>query len=200
MEINNFNKIKNILEFGKFNDSVFYKIQIIKRRKENPNLNNNSIQVKSYEIYSHSEFERIEEEIKLICNLYNARAYIKIVPISERLVKSYFMEKILRESREFISNPSQIRVIFDSVCSMKETSLEDKWFIDVDTKDENVVNNVISFISNKNPVQNSKVVAILDTQNGFHIVTNKFDSSEKIPFENVSLVKDNLVYLYSNFK
>ncbi len=69
--INNIHAIISLLKFDSSDD--FYFLQIIKRKKENPDIGSNSIVVKTYYIRSQEQLENMMPEIVAICNFHNAR-------------------------------------------------------------------------------------------------------------------------------
>lgn len=81
-KIDNFDRIEKYLEF-KNPDDDFYFVQIIKRRKDNPNddkregnYHNRSWYLGSYKITSADQLMQLKPEITSICDKNNARAYI----------------------------------------------------------------------------------------------------------------------------
>ena len=59
---NNFEQIRNIL---KFEDDYFYFIQIIQRKKENPELGSSNRVIRSYNISSLEKFDKDKDEIMI---------------------------------------------------------------------------------------------------------------------------------------
>src|SRR6185437_7908359 len=74
--INNIEEIKQLLHFDSKDD--FYHLQIIKRKKEHPELGANSYIAKTYYIYSIDKLEKSLPEIICLCNFHNARACINL--------------------------------------------------------------------------------------------------------------------------
>lgn len=74
--------MKNRLELLKplvtFNENEFIFIQIFIRRKDNPELDLSVKRLKSYSFYSWEELESQIDRIKEICDMNNARAYIRL--------------------------------------------------------------------------------------------------------------------------
>ena len=56
----------------------FYFLQILKRKKEHPDLGSNSITVHTYYVNSLEHFKNIEKEVINLCEFHNARAYINL--------------------------------------------------------------------------------------------------------------------------
>ena len=61
-----------------FNKNEFIFIQIFVRRKDNPELDLSVKRLKSYSFYSWEELESQIDRIKEICDMNNARAYIRL--------------------------------------------------------------------------------------------------------------------------
>src|SRR5574344_1621678 len=79
MIVDNFNVFKKII--NTLNDDEFYFVQILIRGKDGhtePGINGNNKNrlIKFYTIKSAEHLEKVENEIKSICNAVNARAYI----------------------------------------------------------------------------------------------------------------------------
>ena len=74
--MNNFEKIKEILKFENEND--FYFLQVLKRRKDNPEMDRDVKVVKSFYIFSQKELDDVTDTIITLCENENARAYIFI--------------------------------------------------------------------------------------------------------------------------
>ena len=56
----------------------FYLIHIIKRRKDNSDMDQSERIIRSYTIPNMNYFYRILPEIKIMCHTFNARAYMYI--------------------------------------------------------------------------------------------------------------------------
>ena len=70
--IDNLKLIESIIDFP--DEDTFYKIEIIVRRKDNPDLTSNTKLVKTYYITDKEKLERVfEKEIKPICDALNAQ-------------------------------------------------------------------------------------------------------------------------------
>jgi hypothetical protein len=64
--------------------------------------------------------------------------------------------------------------LFDSVVGQLKT-YEKRWVVDIDTKDKSFVEDVATFINTKcRPVQD-KIISIIPTKNGYHLITDRFD-------------------------
>jgi hypothetical protein len=71
--------IQLILPFLKFESKDdFYYLQILQRKKENPQLGSNSRVIKNYYITSEKYLLDRYNEIKKLCEVFNARAMIRL--------------------------------------------------------------------------------------------------------------------------
>ena len=188
--VDNLELIKPFLLFDSEDD--FYHLQIIKRKKENPELGSNSYIVKTYSITSVEHLEKVYPEIKAICDFHQARAGINLN------VRSF--EKIafhaLRKLTDVIMNKDfkSARKSYDSVCGAYSAGKNKSWIIDIDVTDMSTVRSVSGSIFDVDPL-GEKVKAILPTKNGFHLITTPFNLS-KVKFENIDIHKNNPTILY----
>ena len=74
--MDNIEKILPFLQFDSEDD--FYFLQILQRKKENPQLGSNSRVIKNYYITSQQHLLDKYEEIKKLCEVFNARASIRL--------------------------------------------------------------------------------------------------------------------------
>jgi len=76
MSTNNFSQIVELLEFS--NPLDFYFLQIMKRRKDNPDLDKGVRIIKDFYITSQEDLLDKQEEIIALCDEHNARATIRL--------------------------------------------------------------------------------------------------------------------------
>ena len=81
MIVNNFDKLID-LGLLEFKEGEFYFLQILQRRKENPELHGNSKVIKTYYVDNYRYYTDIQEEVIKLCQFFNARAYFGINPRS----------------------------------------------------------------------------------------------------------------------
>lgn len=172
--------IKDLLIFESEDD--FYYLQILQRKKENEKLGSNSRVIKNYYIKSYEHLVKNYEEIKTLCNVFNARA-------SLRLNKRSF-ERVAFKNLENIANTMQnktynsIRASYDRACGLLNNSKEKKWIIDVDKEELKFLDIIIKTIKECEPLNlGEKVYVQLPTKSGIHLITRPF---------NVKQFKDNL--------
>ena len=88
----NFEQIEKLLIFDSEDD--FYHLQILKRKKENPDIGSNSYVVRTYCIRSKESLMEKRTEITEMCNTHNARAYINLSPRSFEKMAFHTLKKI----------------------------------------------------------------------------------------------------------
>lgn len=193
--VDNFELIKLLLSFT--NDDEFYFLQILKRNKENPGLGRNSKVIKSYYINSMDHFCNKTEEIKLLCELHNARCYINLTKRSYEKIAFHNLKKVTDclMNKDFKS----IKTAYDSVCGMYSTG-EKYWLVDVDTHDFNIVLNLAQIIKRTESQYDPNVVAFIPTINGWHIITHPFQLNKFDTTIEHDLHKNNPTLLYYNKK
>ena len=76
MATNNFDLIRKMLSFP--DENAFYFLQVIKRRKDNPDLGKDMRHIADYYIYSLDQFDELKQRIIDQCNAENGRAYFRL--------------------------------------------------------------------------------------------------------------------------
>jgi hypothetical protein len=193
--INNIEQIKKLLNFSDNGD--FYMLYVFKRKKDQPEGerdNHQSVRtIKTYCIESVDHLERRYDEIKQLCEMFKARAYIHVQKQNHKDVSLNMLASLAERIRDGVSNQ---KGLFDSVVGQIKTQ-EKRWIVDIDTKSKEVVEEVATFINTKcMPIQD-KICSIIPTKNGYHLITDKFDVktfSEKFP--DIDIAKKNPTLLY----
>jgi hypothetical protein len=132
--IDNLEQIRQLLNFEDKGD--FYMLYVFKRKKDQPEGekdNHQSVRtIKSYCVSSIEYLERRYDEIKQLCEMFKARAYIHVQKQNHKDVSLNMMVALAQRIQD--GNHYQ-QGLFDSVVGQIKT-LEKKWIVDVDTKDE----------------------------------------------------------------
>lgn len=193
--VNNFTRIKSLLTFESTDD--FYHLQIIKRKKEHPELGSNNIVIKTYYIQSIDYLELKKDEIISLCDLHDARAYINLNVRSFEKTTYQLMKKVtdLIVSKDFKS----ARKAYESVCGASGATRDKKWIIDIDEPEVSPL--MLAHINHEcMPVSesgDSKIYAIIPTKNGYHIITKPFDVREfSKQYPDIEIHKNNPTILY----
>jgi hypothetical protein len=193
--IDNIELIKPLLNFE--NEGDFYMLYVFKRKKDQPEGerdNHQSVRtIKTYCVESIEYLEKRYDEIKQLCEMFKARAYIHVQKQNHKDVSLEMMVSLA----ERIRNGQNIQKgLFDSVVGQIKT-YEKRWIVDVDNKDETELN-AVKFAINKfcNP-EGDKVHSIIPTKNGYHLITDRFDVMEfKKHFPEIEIQKKNPTLLF----
>ena len=196
--IDNLEIIKPLLTFEEKGD--FYMLYVFKRKKDQPEgekENHQSVRtIKTYCIESIDHLEKRYDEIKQLCEMFKARAYIHIQKQNHRDVSL----DMLASLAERIKNGSQNQKgLFDSVVGQIKT-LEKRWIVDIDNKDFDHIQEVHDFINGLRP-EGNKINSIIPTKNGVHLITNRFDVktfAEKYPEIDIQKKNPTLLYYPNN--
>lgn len=191
--IDNLELIKSLLDFE--DDSDFYMLYILKRKKDQTEgkSNHQSVRtIKSYCISSISYLESKYDEIKQLCEIFKARAYIHVQKQNHRDVGMNMITEIVNRIQCGQINQQHV---FDSVVGKLKTS-EKRWIVDLDTKDETEVVKVTKLINVMRP-EGDKIEMIIPTKNGYHFITKRFDVMEfKKVYPTIDIQKKNPTLLY----
>jgi hypothetical protein len=173
--IDNINLIKDLLNFE--NEGDFYMLYILKRKKDQPEGekdNHQSVRtIRSYCIKSVEQLEKRYDEIKQLCEMFKARAYIHVQKQNHKDVSLHMMVALAQRIQD--GNHEQ-QNLFDSVVGQLKT-LEKRWIIDIDTKDEIVVHRVAHIVDSIRP-EGPKLITTIPTKDGYHLITKRFDVLE----------------------
>ena len=194
--LDNINFITPLLNFSEPGD--FYMLYVFKRKKDQPideRDNHQSVRtIKSYTISSIDYLNKRYPEIKELCEMFKARAYIHIQKQNHRDVSLNMMVALAERIQS--GNHDQ-RGLFDSVVGQMKT-YEKRWIVDIDNKDENFDREVQEFINTQCRPFGMKIEANIPTKNGHHLITTRFDVktfSDKYPEIDIQKKNPTLLYL-----
>jgi hypothetical protein len=192
--IDNIDQIKQLLNFDKSGD--FYMLYVLKRKKDQPageRDNHQSVRtIKSYCIESIDHLERRYDEIKQLCEMFKARAYIHVQKQNHHDVSLNMMVALAQRIQD--GNLKQ-QGLFDSVVGQIKTQ-EKRWIVDIDTKDIHELRNIQVTINNCKP-EGPKTKFVIPTKNGFHLITDRFDVlAFKKQHPEIDIQKKNPTLLY----
>ncbi len=173
--LDNLELIRPLLNFSEPGD--FYMLYVFKRKKDQPEGerdNHQSVRtIKSYCIESLDHLDRRWDEIKQLCEMFKARAYIHVQKQNHHDVSLNMLATLAERIRDGVQNQ---KGLFDSVVGQIKTQ-EKRWVVDVDTKDEITVHRVAHIIDGLRP-DGPKIEAVIPTKNGYHFITKRFDVME----------------------
>jgi hypothetical protein len=191
--MDNLELILPLLKFESKDD--FYYIQILQRKKENPQIGSNSKVVKNYYINSEQYLLDKWEEIKKLCDVFNARAMIRLNKRSFEKVAFKAMVNIANtiSNREY----QFLKASYDRACGLGHNDKNKSWVLDIDEhKDFDWYCNLVDFIHNIKPV-GDKVIGTIPSKSGKHIIAKPFDLRQfSIQYPDIDVHKDNTTNLY----
>lgn len=192
--INNLEQIKELLNFSEKGD--FYMLYVFKRKKDQPeNEKSNSQSVRTIKTYCIDSIEYLEkryDEIKGLCEYFQARAYIHVQKQNHNDVSLNMIVTLAERIRDGVSDQ---KYLFDTVVGKIKT-LEKRWIVDIDTKDKEFTDKLIYDLYFIQPMGN-KIEAMLPTKNGFHLITSKFNVLKfRELYPGVDIQKKNPTLLY----
>lgn len=176
MTIDNFENIKSLLNFGDDGDT-FYFLQIMQRKKDGADIIKDNRIINNYYITSWEYFEDRWEEIKTLCHLFHARAYISINPGSFKKCCLYGMKELA--DINISGNYRSVLNLAPTLAGKYSGNSNKYWIIDFDNKDGSY-EALQGFIRNKNGKDGrgiDKIVKVLPTKNGLHLICTPFDPS-----------------------
>ena len=192
--IDNLELIKPLLNFEKEGD--FYQLFVFLRKKDQTTdkANHQSVRtIKSYCITSTEYLEDRYEEIKMLCEVFKARAYIHVAKQNHKDVGMNMITEIVNRIQSGQINQKNV---FDSVVGQIKTQ-EKRWIVDIDTKEKSFIEEVVTFINVKCEPIRDKINGIIPTKNGYHLITDKFDvMTFKQKYPDIDIQKKNPTLLY----
>ena len=190
----NFNLIRSMLSFDDEND--FYFIQIVKRRKDNPDMDKPEAVINSYYVDSFEYFDRKKQSWIDYANKYNARVTIRLNKRSYKKIATKLLVEIANRIDE--GNYRNLKTAYDSVAGKYSSDSHKKWIIDVDMEDliSHEQSEIISFLNSLREDLNV-VLCVIPSSTGVHIVTNGFNPNDfKKMFPKIKIQKDSFTNLY----
>ena len=192
--IDNIKEIKELLNFSDKND--FYMLYVFKRKKDQPEGerdNHQSVRtIKTYCIESIEHLDKRYDEIKQLCEMFKARAYIHVQKQNHNDVSLEMMMSLAERIKNGVKNQ---KGLFDSVVGQIKTQ-EKRWIVDVDTTDKKFLRDITRDLMEIQPVGDN-IEKVIKTKNGFHLITCKFNVMEfKKLYPDVDIQKKNPTLLY----
>lgn len=150
--------------------------------------------IKTYSINSIEYLEERYEEIKMLAEVFKARVYIHVQKQNHKDVGLTMIKQIVDRIESGNFNQKNV---FESVVGQIKTK-EKRWVVDIDTKDEEYINNVEKFINSIQPTEiTNKIEAKIPTKNGLHLITTPFNMSEFVKvYSDVDVQRKNPSLLY----
>ena len=194
--VDNFDLIRQNLQF--LNKNSFYFVQILRRKKENPELKSYSIPVESFYIFSLEDFDKYKPHIIRLCEENRARAYIKMNCLD---IESVLLKQIVNITEILRSKTWKgVASTFNSACGEcgKQNGYESLYLIDLDGEFADKRNEIKEFINAQEPINvTNKVKIEVPTKNGYHFLSTGFNPQNfKKLYPNIDMHKDGITLLY----
>jgi len=198
--INNFSKFESFLKFS--SDDEFYFLQIMKRRKDNPNMEKgvkilDEIYIDNFEFY-----QRKQEDWIRTANENNARVTIRVNHRSYR--KCAFKSLIDIANKIELGQFSACKHSFKNMAGKYKAKGEKFWIVDIDnTKDPQDIERCMNSKS-RLPLKDDDFLK-LESKTGFHLITKPFDLRKFTEFYKppanpnaikIEIIKDGCTNLY----
>ena len=194
---NNFKEVRQFLNFD--DDDTFYFIQIIKRRKDNPDMDRPETIIREYFVDNQEYLDKKEESIIELCELHNARATIRL---NKRSYKKCAHQMLIELAHKLLAGQyKSIKSMFSSVAGKYSADKDKKWILDIDVGDidfgdphtmEELRHSMI-----KHKPEGDKFIKILKSKTGYHVVVKPFDMREfKKDYPTIDIQKDSFTNLY----
>lgn len=188
--IDNIDKILPFLQFESEDD--FYYLQILQRKKENPQIGSNSRVIKNYYVTSKEYLLKYYDEIIKLCEVFNARASIRL---NKRSFEKVGFKTMTNLANTMINKEyTFLKASYDRACGLGHNDPNKKWILDIDS--EEICPLMIPFINNIEPKGN-KIYKALKSKSGFHLITKPFNLELfKDKYPKIEIHKDNPTNLY----
>jgi len=189
--IDNFDKMINIMSFEDTND--FYFVQLIKRKKDNPDMKGDSVVIKEWFVSSVDYFLDKKESMIDMADKYNARLTIRV---NKRNYKKLGLKMIADITQKLeTENYKGLKSSFSSVAGQYPSDSDKKWIVDIDQEDLKDINEIKNVINRSMP-DVDKIICEIPSKSGIHLIVRPFDIREFKKLFNVEIKKDNPTNLY----
>jgi hypothetical protein len=172
--VDNFSQILDLLEFP--DDKTFYFIQILKRKKENPEMKSGVRVINNYYVYSKEDLTKLRHRIIEDCQKHNSRAYINL----NRLDSEKIALHTLRTITDYIilGDYKSVKNAYAASCGSHHSEKNKRWVVDIDSeilhfKDE--IRTIIEKLHDEIKGNTYKILCEIPTKSGIHIITNPFN-------------------------
>lgn len=184
--IDNYTELLRFLSFP--SSDSFYLINIVKRRKDNPDLSKTSKLLRHFEVKSFEDFEELMPKIQDMCIENNARAYIYLTRLSYKRTAL----KAISMLSDYLSS-GQPEAGYNVWHKAATNAKADKklWVVDLDTDEElaaarlilHTILDILNLRSDKK--KNEFICNAIKSKSGIHIITEPFD--KKVFYDKLKL-------------
>ena len=168
MTINNLEIIKPLLVWEDAYE--FYFIQVLKRKKDNPEEDFYNTVIATFYVSSMESLEKLFPEMLLLAKLRKARVYINL---NRRHYEQVGLQMIKKVADAIINKSyKDIRNSYSSVCGSFQYEKNKKWIIDTDRCTDEQIQKMKNLILELG----GTIYAAIPTINGIHLITSPFNT------------------------
>ncbi len=198
--IDNFGVIRKILRFP--TEDSFYFLQVLKRRKDNPDLEKDMVHLADFYIYSLEDYDRLMDRVINLCQSENARAYLRLNVRDSKKTAMMTLKKIV----DYISteNYKAVKKAYASCTGEYHSDPDKTWIVDIDNVSIDSFNHSEEQIKIRQLITDLQIEAgkepmmqFIPTRSGVHIITRPFNLQKfKSEFPDIDIHKDNPTILF----
>lgn len=182
--VNNFEKVKNLLEFT---EGSYYKFVVLTRTADCGDH-------KTYrEFYAETmdEYNSLVEKMKFEAQKHNARVYMVLNRQSVFDTYCNLLAELTKDLKNSTTSTKRLKRALSSVTSTSRDKKSKKYVLyDVDVKDLNVLKDVETSLG-------EFYVNTFESVKGYHVVAEQKFDTRKFNFQDVEVKKDALVLVYA---
>lgn len=175
----NFNRFREFMQLPEQEGGdAYYVIELVRRGKDCPDLPAANYHFKNYYIDTLAKYDKVQDEIRLLCRTLRLRAYASVCRKSfRRVTMNTLTEMARRAALDDFKRPDRI---FSSCCGEYVDKDDRHWVVDVDDfvgyNTQEYCETIRNFINDCQPFEDrNKIELILPTKNGMHLITRPFD-------------------------
>ena len=195
VEIDNFQNVREIMNFANPGDTLYF-VELIKRKKDNPDMLDSRQFVKQFYFKDENEFNNAEGTIKTLCQQLGARAYIYLNARSKAMVDKYTkiytdrFAKNRRMAQHFGNNPM-------AFAAGRSFDAPDRplCFVDIDSDDFKDISLAMKIIQDAGI---KPLFAYRSMNNGLHVILPNKDDAKKLDFTPINGNLNGLSQFYKN--
>lgn len=175
----NFNRFREFMQLPEQEGGdAYYVIELVRRGKDCPDLPAANYHFKNYYIDTLVKYDKVQDEIRLLCRTLRLRAYASVCRKSFRRVTMNTLAEMAR--RAALDDFRRPYAVFES-CSGKDVGKDGKyWVVDIDNCQFNTLphakkrRRIIKTIESCEPA-GQKMEMMLPTRTGVHLITRPFN-------------------------
>lgn len=179
----NFELIKSLLKFE--NEDDCYYVQLLRRQSDDPMIdgkkdpkyhgNMHSRSIKDYFIHSIEHLDRVTDEIKQLCQMFNVRAYIRLNKRTYKHIALAMLKHIAEQAASGETYSSPFHMVSSAAGKACSAGNDKTWIFDEDKEYVPYEDKIKDLIEQCEPLDRKKVVTVIPTKSGRHLITRPFN-------------------------